>query len=119
MFKDKTGYAIVEPAHMELADPLIKDAFDICVQQGAKHVVVNPFFLFPGRHWHQDVPSLTVEAAKGHPSVSYLVTAPLGLHEMLLDVVNDRINCCLSHVAGDVKECEVCVGSNKCKFTSQ
>ncbi|CAL1391795.1 unnamed protein product [Linum trigynum] len=52
MFKDKTGYPIAEPAHMELADPSIKDAFDICVQQGAKRAVVSPFFLFPGRHWH-------------------------------------------------------------------
>ncbi|CAL1394333.1 unnamed protein product [Linum trigynum] len=118
MFKDKTGYPIVEPAHMELAEPSIKDAFGICVQQGAKRVVVSPFFLFPGRHWHQDIPSLTAEAAKEHPGVPYLITAPLGLHELLVDVVNDRINYCLSHLAGDVKECDVCVDTNKCKFTS-
>ncbi|CAN1853316.1 Sirohydrochlorin ferrochelatase, chloroplastic [Linum perenne] len=84
MFKDKTGYPIVEPAHMELAEPSIKDAFGMCVQKGAKRVVVSPFFLFPGRHWHQDIPSLTAEAAKEHPGVSYLITAPLGLHELLV-----------------------------------
>jgi len=38
--------------HQELAEPSIKDAFSLCVQQGAKRVVVSPFFLFPGRHWH-------------------------------------------------------------------
>ncbi|CAN1182834.1 Sirohydrochlorin ferrochelatase, chloroplastic [Linum perenne] len=101
MFKDKTGYPIVEPAHMELAEPSIKDAFDI------KNHLLDCL---------KDIPSLTAEAAKEHPGVSYLITAPLGLHELLVDVVNDRIRYCLSHVTGDVEECEVCVGTNKCKL---
>ena len=32
----------------------------------------------------QDIPSLTAEAAKEHPGVSYIITAPLGLHELLV-----------------------------------
>lgn len=32
----------------------------------------------------QDIPSLTAEAAKEHPGVSYVITAPLGLHELLV-----------------------------------
>ncbi|THG02687.1 hypothetical protein TEA_003046 [Camellia sinensis var. sinensis] len=115
MFRDRTGYPIVEPAHMELAEPSIRDAFGLCVQQGANRVIVSPFFLFPGRHWHQDIPSLTAEAAKGHPGVSYIITAPLGLHELLVDVMNDRIKYCLSHVAGDADECSVCAGTGKCQ----
>ncbi|XP_022134499.1 sirohydrochlorin ferrochelatase, chloroplastic [Momordica charantia] len=116
MFRDKTGYPIVEPAHMELAEPSIRDSFASCVEQGAKHIIVSPFFLFPGRHWQQDIPSLTAEAAKDHPGISYIVTAPLGLHEKLVDVVNDRINHCLSHAAGVADECEVCAGTGKCRF---
>ncbi|KAL3629195.1 hypothetical protein CASFOL_026417 [Castilleja foliolosa] len=116
MFKEKTKYPIVEPAHMELAEPSIKDAFDSCVQQGAKRVIVSPFFLFPGRHWNQDIPSLTTEAAKDHPGITYLVTAPLGLHEKLVDVVNERISYCLSHVAGEEDECSVCAGTGKCRL---
>ncbi|KAM7267915.1 hypothetical protein ACFE04_010081 [Oxalis oulophora] len=116
MFRDKTGYKIVEPAHMELAEPSIRDAFSLCIQKGANRVIVSPFFLFPGRHWHQDIPSLTAEAAKDHPGVSYIITAPLGLHEKLVDVVNDRINHCLSHVAGDADACAVCAGTDKCRL---
>ncbi|XP_030530984.1 sirohydrochlorin ferrochelatase, chloroplastic [Rhodamnia argentea] len=116
MFRDKTGYPVVEPAHMELADPSIKDAFGSCVQQGVTRVIVSPFFLFPGRHWHTDIPSLTAEAAKEHPGVSYIITAPLGLHELLVDVVNDRVKHCLSHVEGDADECEVCAGTGKCRI---
>ncbi|XP_008458790.1 sirohydrochlorin ferrochelatase, chloroplastic [Cucumis melo] len=116
MFRDKTGYPIVEPAHMELAEPSIRDSFTSCVEQGAKRIIVSPFFLFPGRHWQQDIPSLTAEAAKDHPGISYIITAPLGLHEKLVDVVNDRINHCLSHAAGVADECEVCAGTGKCRF---
>ncbi|CAH2036310.1 unnamed protein product [Thlaspi arvense] len=116
MFKDKTGYPIVEPAHMELAEPSIKSAFSLCVRKGAKRVVVSPFFLFPGRHWHQDIPSLTADAAKEFSGISYLITAPLGLHNLLVDVVDDRIQHCLSHVEGDADECPVCAGTNKCKL---
>ncbi|PRQ57709.1 putative sirohydrochlorin ferrochelatase [Rosa chinensis] len=101
MFRERTGYAIVEPAHMELAEPSIQDAFNSCVEQGANRVIVIPFFLLPGRHWKQ------------HPGLSYMVTAPLGLHPLLVDVMNDRINHCLSHVAGDAIECVVCVGTGK------
>lgn len=32
----------------------------------------------------QDIPSLTAEAAKEHLGVSYMITAPLGLHELLV-----------------------------------
>ncbi|CAN6574990.1 unnamed protein product [Malus baccata var. baccata] len=116
MFREKTGYPIVEAAHMELAEPSIRDAFSSCVEQGANRVVVSPFFLSPGRHWNQDIPSLTAEAAKEHPGVSYIVTAPLGLHHLLVDVLNDRINHCISHVAGDAEECAVCAGTNKCQL---
>uniref|UniRef100_A0A0D3BME6 Uncharacterized protein n=1 Tax=Brassica oleracea var. oleracea TaxID=109376 RepID=A0A0D3BME6_BRAOL len=100
----------------ELAEPSIKSAFSLCVQQGAKRVVVSPFFLFPGRHWHQDIPALTADAAKEFSDISYLITAPLGLHNLLIDVVNDRIQHCLSHVEGDADECLVCAGTNKCKL---
>ncbi|XP_010670852.2 sirohydrochlorin ferrochelatase, chloroplastic [Beta vulgaris subsp. vulgaris] len=119
MFKSRTGYPIVEPAHMELAEPSIKDAFDLCVQQGANRVIISPFFLFPGRHWHQDIPVLAGAAALEHPGINYLVTAPLGLHELLVDVVKDRIDYCLSHVAGQVEECAVCAGTGRCKFKVQ
>ncbi|XP_058088679.1 sirohydrochlorin ferrochelatase, chloroplastic isoform X2 [Magnolia sinica] len=116
MFRDKTGYPIVEPAHMELAEPSIKGAFDSCVRQGANRVIISPFFLFPGRHWHQDIPSLAAEAAKEHPGVSYMITAPLGLHELMVDVMNGRIKHCLSHVAGDADECAVCAGTGRCRL---
>ncbi|KAE9451364.1 hypothetical protein C3L33_16774, partial [Rhododendron williamsianum] len=72
-------------------------------------------------HAAEDIPSLTADAAKEHPGVSYVITAPLGLHQLLVvlvlqDVVNDRIKHCLSHVAGIEEECSVCAGTGKCRL---
>ena len=85
-------WAIVEPAHMELAEPSIAAAFGRCVEQGAELVIVMPYFLGPGRHSSQDIPRLTAEAARAHSGIEYLVTGPLGLHEFVLRVVDERIN---------------------------
>lgn len=114
-FTDLAGTDIIEPAHMELAEPSIATAFNRCVERGAKRVVVCPYFLLPGKHWTQDIPELTERAAAKHPGVAYLVTAPIGLHPMMHDVIRSRIDHCLSHVAGNAEECESCVGTGRCK----
>lgn len=113
-FIEENDYAIVEPAHMELAEPSIATAFGRCVERGAKRVVVCPYFLSPGKHWHQDIPALTRSAAQNHPGVEYVVTAPIGLHPMMRQVVASRIEHCLSHIAGRARECESCEGTGRC-----
>eukprot|EP00250_Pteridium_aquilinum_P009236 c18532_g1_i1 orf=237-923(+) len=117
MFKQKTGHVNVEPAHMELASPTIKEAFDKCVRQGANRVIITPYFLSPGRHWDKDIPALAAEAAKGHENVSYIVTAPIGLHALMVDILQDRITYCLSQAAGKVSECDMCAGTGRCKIS--
>jgi sirohydrochlorin ferrochelatase len=114
MVTETVPYGIVEPAHMELAEPSIQTAFDRCVARGAKMVVVSPYFLLPGRHWDQDIPGLTAEAAERHPGVPFLVAAPLGLHPLMAHVVESRVAHCLAHVAGEVGECEACAGTGRC-----
>jgi sirohydrochlorin ferrochelatase len=114
MVAETVPYDIVEPAHMELAEPSIQTAFDRCVARGAQLVVVSPYFLLPGRHWDQDIPSLTAHAAERHPDIPFLVAAPLGLHPLMAQVVESRVAHCLAHVAGEVAECEVCAGTGRC-----
>src|SRR3954463_8589829 len=70
-------YEVVEPAHMEIAEPSIATAYDRCVKRGAQRVFVCPFFLGPGKHWTQDIPRLTAEAAQTHLGTRYHVTQTL------------------------------------------
>ncbi len=90
-YRGHSDWAIVEPAHMELAEPSINAAFGRCAEQGAELVIVMPYFLGPGRHSSQDIPRLTTEAAQAFPNVKHLVTEPLGLHELMLQVIDERI----------------------------
>src|SRR5450755_1026487 len=96
-------YEIVEPAHMEIAEPSIATAYARCVERGATRVVVCPFFLGPGKHWTQDIPRLTAEAAAQFPGTRFHVTQTLGIDDMILDLLQKRID----HCTGNKYDCEV------------
>ena len=115
-FAASSPYEIVEPAHMELAEPSIGAAFTRCVERGAERVAVCPYFLAPGKHWHQDIPEITREAAAEHPGVPYVVTAPIGLNPLMREVIASSVGYCLGHVAGEVEACAFCEGSDRCKM---
>jgi sirohydrochlorin ferrochelatase len=100
-------YAIVEPAHMELAEPSIATAFVRCVERGAKRVVICPYFLGPGKHWTQDIPRLTAEAAARFPGIQFHVTPTLGIDDLILELLNKRVN----HCVGNRYECDLCRGT--------
>ena len=103
-------FPIVEPAHMELAEPSIATAYGRCVQRGADHIVVCPYFLGPGKHWTRDIPRLTAEAQQQHPGTSYHVTATLGLDELMLELLHKRIAQCRENNY----VCERCAGTGRC-----
>lgn len=113
-YRQQTHWQIVEPAHMELAEPSIATAFGSCVERGAELVVVFPYFLSPGRHWHSDIPALAAKASQQQGGVKFLVTAPLGLHELMLQVIDQRIVHCLQHAKGNGPQCEICDESSGC-----
>jgi sirohydrochlorin ferrochelatase len=86
------GGGIVEPAHMELAMPDIAASYARCVERGANHVVILPFFLARGKHWTRDIPSLTSQAAAEHPGTTYQVAEPLGIDDLILDLLKKRLD---------------------------
>lgn len=116
MFQADNPDLIVEPAHMELASPSIPAAFGACVDRGAKSIVVHPFFLFPGRHWHQDIPNLTAAAAESYPGIRFLVTAPLGAHPLMTQIMQDRIGGCCSTADGEDADCQFCESAEHCRW---
>jgi sirohydrochlorin ferrochelatase len=83
--------AIVQIAHMELAEPTIEQAFDKCVAAGATAVVCHPFFLSPGRHMMTDIPEMLQAAAAKHPNVRWLLSEPLGLAPLMPQLMHDTV----------------------------
>ena len=90
--------SIVEPAHMEIAEPTIEHGFARCVEQGATRIIVHPFMLSPGQHVSVDLPRLVERCAAQYDGVTFTMAAPLGSHAGVIDAVVDR---CLAAARSD------------------
>lgn len=114
--EDLEGYVAIAPAHMELAEPTVADAVAKVVAAGARRVLVMPYFLFPGRHWESDIPALIAAAGEAHPGIEVCVTAPVGLHPLMHAVVRERVAQCARHADGTGADCELCAGTDRCRW---
>ncbi len=91
MVRAKSRFLIVQHAHMELAEPTIQQGFETCVAAGVDAIVVQPYFLGPGRHSTSDIPRMLEEVARKHPRVSVRLGAPLGPHPKMGELILERI----------------------------
>jgi sirohydrochlorin ferrochelatase len=82
---------IVRVAHMEIAEPTVAQGIDACVEAGAGEIVVHPYFLGPGNHTRESIPSLVEAAAQRHPDLRVRISEPLGLHPKLVEVIVERV----------------------------
>ncbi len=82
---------IIEIAHMEIASPTISEGVARCVAAGAQEITIHPYFLGHGKHTEISIPDRVAEARRDHPDILLRITAPLGLDDRLIDVVESRI----------------------------
>ena len=83
---------IVEFAHMEILEPDIAAGIEACVRAGATDVVVQPWFLGPGRHVGEDIPAAVRAASANHPAVRFRVGEAFGADPALVDLVLARVD---------------------------
>jgi sirohydrochlorin ferrochelatase len=88
---EQRGHAIVVPSFLELADPDIEQGGELCVRQGARQVVLVPYFLSAGVHVRRDLTEAREKLARRYPEVEFRLAEPLSRHPLLLDVVADRV----------------------------
>lgn len=82
---------LVECAYLEIAEPTIPQAIANCVHQGADCVVLAPYFLSSGRHVSEDLDLIRSDAQARFPHVQLLLAKPLGPHELLVQLLEQRI----------------------------
>jgi sirohydrochlorin ferrochelatase len=68
-----------------------EEVFERCVRQGAKTVIVIPYFLHFGVHLRQDIPEILREAIAKHPEVRLVLGRHLGYDDALAALVERRI----------------------------
>jgi sirohydrochlorin ferrochelatase len=94
------GYPIVEPAFLELGQPDLPAAMASVVAQGARRVLVIPYFLTLGMHLERDLPRLIDGLAVAHHDVEISVTPPLSGHPALVEALLDRAQASLATPLG-------------------
>jgi precorrin-8X/cobalt-precorrin-8 methylmutase len=82
----------VKTAYLQFAEPGIRETIKESIRQGAKKVILHPFFLSAGLHVTKDIPEMIDEARVAHPGVQFIYTEPLGIHEKLAHIAMERIS---------------------------
>lgn len=87
----KTGHSSVNICNMQFLGPTFDEVFDQCAADGAKRIIVIPYFLHVGVHMQKDIPEMLREKVEGHPEIEIILGKNLGYDERLADIVIQRI----------------------------
>ena len=94
--RERGGYPLTATAFLELAEPDLSRAVAALVAQGARRILVIPYFLTLGIHLRRDLPRIVEDLESIHPGVTIQVTEPLDGHPALLDIVMARTTAALA-----------------------
>lgn len=77
----------IKAAFLELAEPSIPDGIRQLIRNGAKQVVVMPYFLSAGRHVAEDIPNDVKIVQLEHPDIAIKISPYLGQSEELKKIL--------------------------------
>ncbi len=80
-------FDLVDCAFLELAEPSIPEGLERCINQGAKEVIVFPYFLAAGRHVVTDIPGEIAAVTSRHPNIDIRLVPHLGQSAQLVDAI--------------------------------
>ena len=87
---DENDFDGVVTAFLEMADPDIHQGVTRCVELGASHIVVVPYFLAGGNHVSKDIPAEIACARAGLPhQVKIEISQYLGASAAMANLVLD------------------------------
>jgi precorrin-8X/cobalt-precorrin-8 methylmutase len=85
--RSRSIFPIVETGYLEMTQPDLPAALKACVDQGAKRVLVVPYFLHHGMHIRRDIPGILRREAENYEGLSISMGRPIGLHADLANVM--------------------------------
>ena len=92
LLKSTTLYERVQVAYLELAHPTIPEAAKLCVDSGARQVLMMPYFLSAGSHVTRDLKAFRQQFAEQYSNVEWILCQPLGVHPQMITIITDRIS---------------------------
>jgi len=89
--RERLKNCIVEACYMSRLGPHFPEVLEKCVAEGAKKIILSPYFLHTGLHMVLDIPKMMQEKVKEFPDVKLIFGKQLGFDECLVDLVGKRI----------------------------
>ncbi|MCK9202551.1 MAG: precorrin-8X methylmutase [Gallionella sp.] len=91
LVRERAPQHTVNHGYLEFAGPTIDQAIADQLNADAKQIVMVPGILLAATHAKNDMPSELLTFAREHPEIDFHFGAPMGLHPLLLQVVQQRI----------------------------
>jgi sirohydrochlorin ferrochelatase len=88
--RERSG-GIVETCRMAGRGILFAEAFERCIEKGAKEIIVLPYFLHFGIHLREDIPEILRQNVAKHPEVRLVMGRHLGYDDAIISLVAKRI----------------------------
>ncbi|MBX9601014.1 MAG: CbiX/SirB N-terminal domain-containing protein [Bryobacteraceae bacterium] len=85
----RAGLAAMPVAFLERAQPALPELAASLIREGARKLVVVPYFLSTGSHLGRDLPALVRQIREAYPDVTVEVTRALGQHPLALEAIAD------------------------------
>ncbi|MGE7184425.1 sirohydrochlorin chelatase [Peribacillus sp. NPDC006672] len=93
--------SIQEYCFLELETPTIEDAYERCVQKGAKKIIAIPVLLLTAVHAKYDIPVILNKMKKRFPAVDLRYGRPIGVSDKMVDILVERLEETKERVAED------------------
>jgi len=91
ILQEKYTLDIVKSCHLSRLGPLFPETLAACVSEGAKEVIVIPYFLNMGIHIRLDIPEMMQAEAQKYPEVKIIYGKHLGYDDSIADIIHKRI----------------------------
>jgi precorrin-8X/cobalt-precorrin-8 methylmutase len=109
LVKERAPQHKVSHGYLEFASPTIDQAIADQLNADAKQIVMVPGILLAATHAKNDMPSELLTFAHEHPDIDFHFGAPMGLHPLLLQVVQQRIVEAESTSTNTVRRADTCL----------
>lgn len=91
ILKDKYALDMVKSCYLSRLGPNFPQTLEACVSEGAKEVIVIPYFLNMGQHIRKDIPQIMQEEAIKYPNIKLIYGKHLGFDDAFADIIFKRI----------------------------
>ena len=81
------GFSEIKAAFLEIADPLIPEGIRSLIRNGAKEIIVYPYFLSAGRHVTMDIPKDVEHVQLEYPNIKITVSDYLGKSKDISNII--------------------------------